>query len=190
MPQRVRGDLGAEAGVTDGGAEALGHARDRLALPFDGVALARLFPAPQMGDEARRQRDRWLAFIGLHHAARNEHAAFGIDPAAAWHRLQRGLDDGAGAAAGVEADEDEAGEMTAGVSRGGVAALPFAMVPAMAHQRGCLGSGQPRLARRPPRWQRHLDQLADVPLAMIVIDGGAQVLQFAPGGGVGCARAA
>jgi hypothetical protein len=67
--------------------------------------------------------------------------------------------------------------------------LHFAIAPSRPDQPRRLRPGQPSLARFAFRRQHHRDDRRAVSLAVVIIDGGAQFLELAAGGGLAAAGA-
>src|SRR5262245_53809350 len=94
------------------------------------------------------------------------------------------------ARSGIQADQDEAGEVTERIAiswqpsalvGAAMAQLHLAMAPARPQERGRLCSRQPALARQSLDRQRHLDDLAVQPLICVVVNSGAQVFEVTSG---------
>jgi len=92
--------------------------------------------------------------------------------------LKRGLNYHAGAAAGVDADKDEASDM----SLRPLAAVRLFEPPRGSYQLGDLIARQPSLPRRTLRRQDDFDRSVVQTFAKMVIDRGAQILKIVSGG--------
>src|SRR6185437_11507265 len=111
------------------------------------MALACVAPAAHMRQQPARQRDRRLPLLGLPKVLRRqEMPAIEIDEAPAGHPREGGLRDRAGAAAGVEPDQDEAGDVAARAPVSAAKVLLLAIAPGGAQECRRFLAGQPALA--------------------------------------------
>jgi hypothetical protein len=69
VPQDVRRHIGAEACIRHRISEGLTDIGDRLPIPFDGKPLSATFPAPQVRQQARRQRTATALTTSTHACA-------------------------------------------------------------------------------------------------------------------------
>jgi hypothetical protein len=94
--------------------------RQVKATEMNAVSPSRQCATPFTQSEARRQSDGRLAFLGLSAArcAAVEYSMLKVDPAAPLGRPQRGAADRAGTGAGVEADQDEPGDVVPDAASG------------------------------------------------------------------------
>ena len=95
------------------------------------IPEAKALPASDMREQARRKGNGGLAFVRLPLALRAPlvHAALNIHERSAGLALKRRMSYHAGAAAGVERDQDEAGNVTARILRCWLALLDLAVSP-------------------------------------------------------------
>ena len=121
MPKDVRGHLGTKSGSLHRRLEALTHAPDRLAVPLNHRLLGEPLgdPAAHVGKQSGRKFYRRLPLFGLTATGSPaiEHALLEVDVAAA-HRWHEGRTaDRRRARAGIEADEDESGNVPSDTAR-------------------------------------------------------------------------
>jgi hypothetical protein len=66
----MRGNIRPEASISHHVGERPADVRDRPTIPLDSQSLPLSLPAPQMRQQARRQRDRWLSLFRFQAACR------------------------------------------------------------------------------------------------------------------------
>ena len=174
---------GAEPSRAHSRLEALAHAFDRLPIPLDHRSLREPVsrPATQVGKQPRREPYRRLPLLRLPAAdcAAIEHALLEVDVAAAYSRRQRRPADRRRPRAGVEANQDETGDVAADRPQRVLVTHDLPGPPRGPQEASRLGPRKPPLARRRPWWQHDRHDLGAQALPPVMIDRRPQIFELA-----------
>lgn len=187
VAQHMGGDFGTEAGGRPGSPQGIADRGDRPAVPFDHEVARdpEAVPAAQMREQARRDWHWRLPLAGLCSARRLAPVDAGLEvdvTGSIGHARPHGsAADGGRAGAGVQRDQNEAGNVAAGGAASAYALPYLPHAPCGEQQLGRLAASEKAHAGLWARRQGNGRNVDGVAFPAPVVERGAQILELAPG---------